>query len=901
MRLYRKVLATALGEVFKYDIDMYFDNNTLLITGESGFNNETDYGDFRFPANYPISTLSPRKVGKYSLNFAGTGNGTVSGECFKFGTADFTVQAYMWPLSAGSAILLDCRPASTNGAYLTFALDASIARVNILFGGTNHFSVTTLEINQWSHVAYCRRNGVGYLFINGVLDATWTDATNYTSVDGVYVARGAWTTSYANMYADQICVTRGIARYIENFTPPVNGVYLESYSRNEFDPYAENVTALIDGNTFTDSAGNVITPGGTGVVVLSNARPKFWTASLYSPITTYQYCVYNNSAAFVFPADFTVECWVKLEGISTTQGMLIDCRNGVAGNKFCFGINSGAFPFVNINGTVSTSTVALRSTTWTISTWRHIAVSRIAGTLYIFVDGKLGLTLANSTSFIDGGNVKLFASSMSGELTGAYTYHGWFSNLRVTAGVGRYQTAFTPTQRPAAKQGFKQSATNDFYWQKTVLLAHLNNDAANASYGGALTENAITYTSSPSRFGGNSAGFNGSSSYIDGMALTIGLLDFTLDGFGYQPASANNKVLFTNGGADITNAGGTSWWLGSADTGDATRLAYGKPGLVTYSATGVIPLNTWFHWSLQRRNGTITGYINGLPVLTVVDAALNMSSPTGYVCCIGNQNKTTDGWNGNLAEVRLATLISRYTKQFTVPTSRYPEADGFVTYATAYGEDIHSANVAMCIGHNATTPYDYVDNDLEVHNVIPATWAYVDNAGGFYNGTTSYLSKPYKAAMDVGSSDFTYEGFFNFSDVTAFRALFASETNFRLGCAVSGGYLRYYASSNGTSWDLLDGLAGTINGKGSTVIRPNQLYHFAFVRSGNDWYGFVNGKLDLHVVMSGAVVSRAEALVVGRWGDGTGFAAGTLEKSRLTRAARYIEPFVIDAKLAVVV
>ncbi len=140
-----------------------------------------------------------------------------------FGTGDFTVEFWLYT-AAGSTTynLLDWRPTSTNGSYLTVYLDAGVPKVavngsNVITGGAG-ISATT-----WTHVAVCRSGTSTKMFINGTQSgSTYTDSTNYIGVaNRPAIGGGGYdTASTLNGYIDDLRVTKGYARYTSNFTAP---------------------------------------------------------------------------------------------------------------------------------------------------------------------------------------------------------------------------------------------------------------------------------------------------------------------------------------------------------------------------------------------------------------------------------------------------------------------------------------------------------------------------------------------------------------------------------------------------------------------------------------------------------------------------------------------------------
>jgi hypothetical protein len=83
-------------------------------------------------------------------------------------------------------------------------------------------STTSTGTGSWVHLAVTRYSGVVRLFVNGVNEgSTWS--TTGTFSGAVYVGAefyGGSVTVAANGYIQDLRITKGIARYTSNFTPP---------------------------------------------------------------------------------------------------------------------------------------------------------------------------------------------------------------------------------------------------------------------------------------------------------------------------------------------------------------------------------------------------------------------------------------------------------------------------------------------------------------------------------------------------------------------------------------------------------------------------------------------------------------------------------------------------------
>lgn len=166
--------------------------NTTIVkygTGSIAFNGSTDYLDHR------------------------------TGTEVSFGIGDFTIEAWIYWVSAGStsAIMhgngvgwtLYVFPANR----LQWGTTSPQTPANLLTGAT------TLVTGQWYHVAVTRLGTTVTLWLNGVSDGTVTDGANY-SASGALRVGISHSNNLFNGYMDDIRITKGLARYTGTFTPP---------------------------------------------------------------------------------------------------------------------------------------------------------------------------------------------------------------------------------------------------------------------------------------------------------------------------------------------------------------------------------------------------------------------------------------------------------------------------------------------------------------------------------------------------------------------------------------------------------------------------------------------------------------------------------------------------------
>ena len=162
------------------------------------------------------------KYGTGSMAFDGSGDyltGPTNSPSFQFGTGDFTVE--MWVNTANLAAyqtLLDVRSADTQSAWCLF-LDNTGKPYWYDASGVQ-LSSTAVAANTWTHLAVSRLGSTLRMFLSGVQVFSGTNSNAQNPTGTFYVGRNAVNAFLYTGYIDDLRITKGIARYTANFTPP---------------------------------------------------------------------------------------------------------------------------------------------------------------------------------------------------------------------------------------------------------------------------------------------------------------------------------------------------------------------------------------------------------------------------------------------------------------------------------------------------------------------------------------------------------------------------------------------------------------------------------------------------------------------------------------------------------
>ncbi len=221
------------------------------------------------------------------------------------------------------------------------------------------------------------------------------------------------------------------------------------------DSYAKSLLHMngTDGSTtFTDSAaGGTHTWTAHGNAQIDTAQSKFGGASgLFDG--TGDYIDTPDSADWTFGnGNFTIDFWIRA-AITQVQNYGTPLGTGTnlsdANLAFTFQIpksggSVGKLQFVWWNGSGTPSVVS--TTTITDANWHHIAVVRNGTSLKLYVDGieEASYTLSAGFSFYNG-TKKLAIGRRGEDATGTTAYTGHMDEVRISKGIARWTSNFTP-------------------------------------------------------------------------------------------------------------------------------------------------------------------------------------------------------------------------------------------------------------------------------------------------------------------------------------------------------------------------------------------------------------------------------------------------------------------------
>ena len=553
--------------------------------------------------------------------------------------------------------------------------------------------------------------------------------------------------------------------------------------------------------------------------------------------------------------DFTVEFWLNTRTGNDGYHRIVSSSNGAfSGGTFCMRHQPGSFVFATGNGTYGTTTYSID---FTLNTWTHVAYSRQGATGRGFINGRQVVTFGDTTNYNEAIQyVGSFYSAGAGEY-----FNGALDDVRITMGVARYTTDFTPPARALPEVGGKSfvtvnvnagvvqrfTTTGTTSWtaptdvtQVEVLVVAAGGTGASDGVtnvgnggggGGGLIYNTAypvtpgqTYTvtvgagqvglsTAQQRNGGNSVfgnlvaiGGGGGGYYSNSPGATGG------SGGGGGSASASGGAGTGGqgfaGGTASSNAGGGGGGAGGPATGTNSRdggpgLQFGISGTPTYYAGGGGGSASSGAQGTGGSGGggaAVSGGAGG------VDGTANTGGGGGAQLASG-----TKGGNGGSGVV-----VIRYTTQAVGNTSD-ATTDNLVDSPTLYGHDTGAGGEV--VGNYATlnplvpnrngSSYTFSNGNLTATNstgwcIIPAT---IYTLGGKWYWEYTIHTSPYNIL------GFVYDNWVGSETSVSHLGYYSPLA----GYGYAGHSQNYYYNSTTTSYGALFG-AGDIIGVALDMI-----------------------------------------------------------------------------------
>lgn len=633
----------------------------------SGASGDQYFGNVIYLANY---TSGITDVMGHSVSIGG--NASVSnGELVLDGdgdyttttpSADFDLAGHIWTLegfikstrsgSLESFLSIEGTTSNWNGSdRIQFMLERQsngTIRANHGDSAGNWTTESTTEAipnNIKTHFAASWDGTYLYLAVNGVVQQFSTSFQSISAINQKVVVGGGqvyppWVDFQGSIGA--IRITKGVARYKENFVPPLDP-FPTQYDK--IDPYFSDVVFLSNYTSNTsDSRGHAITQFGTPTIINGELVLNGTTDYLSTPYTLEMAPLSSN---------FCIEFFYTPDETPTYEMCFMNTFEVLVGGFYIGTQFQAPFNRLRFVGTASSGTeFSSPDGAFVAGVKKHYAIWRYNNLWYMAIDGVI--VASAGLSDITLSSRQLTIGAYDG---GVVPLKGKFDSIRYTVGSSRY----TNSNFPIPPSTFQVPSVYDPHFSKVVFISNFEGNAKDIKGNQtALVGNA--------NVSGGSLNVDGDGDRLQWgrtIRFDFGSSDeFCIEAFVESFARSTSVGLIALTGFN----GGISFYTHSDGS-----IAYAVDGQfeVSRSAAGVHPLNTKQHLALWRYNGRVRAAVDGQIVINVPDTYGFTGSST---CSVGgSQGASTLTINGKVYAARIGRS-SRYGEtNFTPPTDPFME------------------------------------------------------------------------------------------------------------------------------------------------------------------------------------------------------------------------------------
>ena len=534
------------------------DSNTALLLHMNGYDTSTTFTDSSIKTSHIVTPFGDAQIDTGITDaFGGTAgcllcDGTVDylsipdSSDWSFGIGDWTIDFWVRFSITINTQQLVTQWDTNSSNYFQFYKHSnnSVLRLSCVVDGEdagNYGFTKSFSADTWYHVAIMRVGPTAICTVDGTVlpKLIYTDfgTVDLGDINGfLEIGRRGDGTGRLYGWMQEIRVSKGIARWTEDFTPLTYPYITDDYTKLLLHCRGTDAST-----SFPDSS--IKTPH--VVTAVANAQvdtsySKFGSGSALMDGTGDWLSVPTSSDWRINTGDWTIDFWVRFTDISTTQyfvGQREDSSlawyiskyadGGDDSNKLRWAFYGGAPPYHGTHQMTNTWSPAN-------NTWYHLAFVRSGTTGYMFIDG-VSQAVTTQSAF-NSTMVELTASLTIGNYaTGTWGIIGNMDEFRVSKGIARWTADFDVPTAPYE--------TDEY----TVLLLHCNGldtstifkDSSTftpetpVAYADAIGSNLLETVNSPTQVVGkvgSAANFEaGSSQYASITDALQGGLNLTKD------------------------------------------------------------------------------------------------------------------------------------------------------------------------------------------------------------------------------------------------------------------------------------------------------------------------------------------------------------------------------------
>ena len=437
-----------------------------------------------------------------------------------------------------------------------------------------------------------------------------------------------------------------------------------------------------------------------------------------------------------------------------------------------------------------------------------------------------------------------FSEDSASTTTGTITFKA-SDGVNIASSIKTFTLSFIQIISNAKKSSLLMKATGNNGTNSTVT------DASGSSHSLTMNGDAFTTTFSPYRAGGYNIHLATASSYVKSATSSDfdigGTGNFSLEGFIFVNSdhSLANNARFLS--FDTDYSGSKSFGIIINDTDNSNHItAYAVGSRILISSVS-LKKDQWNHIVLCRTGNDLGLFLNGLRIAHNDSFTTSLNSGNTYLQIGQTDNSSTDGFVGEVRDVRFINGSHVYDASsgfLTVPTESLTAVTNtkFLINNVGYLKDLSASKHALTISGTVSKTVSKItafsDNTSAKSGQAPydfETYSASKHGGSVkLDGSGDYVSAASSADFGFGTGDFTIEGWYYQTTATNYSILFAT------GNSSSG--IGSHMRSNGNITITVPGT--TVSHEFTSVYTPtiNVWYHVAVVRNGSTITVYLNGE-----------------------------------------------------------
>ncbi|MFA5318118.1 MAG: DUF2341 domain-containing protein [Patescibacteria group bacterium] len=803
-----------------------------------------------------------KKFGSGSVYFDGSGDylSIPDSDDFAFGTGNFTIDFWMKLSSTAvdTPTVFAQYPHDNNSIYLLYYGDVNGNRLR--FGGRGggmsvsldlYSPVDSIEDTDWHHIAYVRNGSSISCFIDGtsvenvgtdigedtmpsISDPFWFGAIHYGGPRYFFYG-----------YIDEVRISKGIARWTSNFTPPTSAYGADSYTKLLLHMDSDNSASDLTATAYGD--GDWVSAGKIGGAFNFDGTEDYLTIPDVS---------FNGAVS-----SLTLTGWIYPGADSQNgKGLFGDYDNNTGSALWLY--QNGKANYL-LNNTYSLTGGATIST----AGWTYVALVWDGSNYTTYVNGTPDLTGAFS-GLTDGTNFNFGAYATPG--TAFYT--GKMDEVRflnTVRSVEWIRTEYNNQNSPSTFLTWNAPETGGgpvAYWRFDEGYASTTYDGVGNNHG-TLAGNTTWTTSG--KFG-NALSFDGSGDYLS--VVDNGNFDFGTGDFAIQfwikrnGAQTNGDRIYYSSNPGV--AGGFMIYFAADPYSIYMQYNDGENHWI-----GNVPTSdgVWAHIVIERDGNTMKFYKDGvhLSALNADVSGASFNNADSNIYIMGNGNEPA----GDIDEFKI------YNRALSASeiVEAYSASGGSGGAGLSISKDAREG--ADPIGwwrfeEQAGTTANDASGNFFNGAITGATWATAGKVGNAFrfdgNDYITVLDKPaldFTTAMSfsiwVKWNSFTSPATINWPFS---KGLYDDTLSYTLRVDASGNNGLYY-------FYIGEGPGDILQRSGGATLVTNTWYHIAGTYAAStNIHLYLNGVLDDGATSGNvaSVINSSQNLYIGTWEHETG-------------------------------